>query len=1313
MSSTVAPYLYTEARLNIEPTYSNSTLHISTEPTGLFSGRKRSRPIESDVDQDEDSYAKRHIATEGSIFFRRSSRSPRTFLWRVLQDRNLLEIQSVDLAQSKQNTQESVLTFALSFANPIRLNGIAFADPEQHDALEVFVLTTSNELFTFTLSKGVLLRDSVPTSEEFDTSTCWKMYKPTSFSFKNPYKLVATSSLELFISLHDGSLLRLDRKAGDSGSSWRETFFSEGGWGSTFRGLIPFRGHNTVRFGDVDLESSTPTAIAMSPDSDHLFTVSLDHTLKAWNMKTGKTAVQTDLLGENEKENVHNGAQYLIDPSQGSIMQIVEVQGRPDGDMYYIVTNSPKDHRFKFWAIRDADSTAHGMRDLQSEAKLIPPLDELMNTNVWQIVEFRILPGHGWRQSQLWIRVRAGAFVKIFTLTFDLLAPPEDVEDVWQNNWAAVDEGSLSIDSLMNIAQYPAESDVLLAADDASSPSERWLDFLFYPGRFSTATLETALFVYRKGLKLLTDSTRASNDKPLKRRLCDAISAKIEVNKTASGQIDFERYQSDIAAQWHTYFGLVRLLHSRRADSLSLAFDAALALPWIVRADFVSPVRTCSEFEVINHNSDIFITQEEHYIVNSLPLANYLPDDNCVPVARLLIGARAFRRGLSAYFQSTFEQASTVNALQLSTDKTVNGVHKKYSRHVLELYDACALHSEVSNEDFDSLTESMQDLGGLGELTNDIFLAAIERLAEPERGSDLQQALTRYGDKTTIRGAQETLQSTHEAVLDLLALVVFMAGDLEPEELSSDFNASELYQDLMAKLKEHKILLWLASNVRQEPSKRTKEILDPLSKNKRTVQPALTLFESIFIGDWQAMRFPNESMSSLITYWSRAWTYGANLAKSYDGVVMHIMGNLIKHGNHELATEFEAFLPSGPWAQYLRGRLYLATGDFTMAGVLLKRCAEDLSSKSPKIDDIDTSNLLKGTERSFFNDGLPRFYMHVSSLYEALKIHTYTADFASLALEELGHNDPAALDDDALSKLDSRKRNMHNSPAAMQVDMAMEELHLLRVQQLKEEILSRIFSASLQTSHYRRAFDVLLLVRDPALRKANLQSLISSLIHSSLSPSSETSMSQQSPLTLLTSLPFPSHMYPEIDQILLTLTKKHLPFSPVASSTATPLPQYHQVMYAWRMHTQDFRGAASILYDRLQLLRSASSSTTSTTVGETSTSKPPVVASKVFEPDDETLLEAYLVCINALACLGKEDGWVLVDHASSSSVVVVGAAAAAAAAAAKKRKIVTLEDVRREYQTELDRRSDMLHGRFPLLGGGGGFGMPEGIAMEF
>jgi len=148
-------------------------------------------------------------------------------------------------------------------------------------------------------------------------------------------------------------------------------------------------------------------------------------------------------------------------------------------------------------------------------------------------------------------------------------------------------------------------------------------------------------------------------------------------------------------------------------------------------------------------------------------------------------------------------------------------------------------------------------------------------------------------------------------------------------------------------------------------------------------------------------------------------------------------------------------------------------------------------------------------------------------------------------------------------------------------------------------------------------------------------------------------------------LDIPNYLITDVDSILVSLARKHLPFSP----TPTLTPQYHQILYAWRIHNNDYRGAAEILFERLQRLKQTTA--------------------KVFEPDDETLVEAYLVLINTLACLGKDDAWILADSAEGEIGVKKS-----------KRRIVTLEEVRREYQSELDRRSEMQQGRFPLLGGG-------------
>ena len=80
--------------------------------------------------------------------------------------------------------------------------------------------------------------------------------------------------------------------------------------------------------------------------------------------------------------------------------------------------------------------------------------------------------------------------------------------------------------------------------------------------------------------------------------------------------------------------------------------------------------------------------------------------------------------------------------------------------------------------------------------------------------------------------------------------------------------------------------------------------------------------------------------------------------------------------------------------------------------------------------------------------------------------------------------------------------------------------------------------------------------------------------------------------------------------------------------------------------------------------------------------------------------------INLLACAGKDEGWVL-SGGSASKVAGDGSGGVGKPDGAK-RKVLTLQDVREEYQGELDRRSVIENGKWGFGfggdddGGGGG-----------
>ena len=224
---------------------------------------------------------------------------------------------------------------------------------------------------------------------------------------------------------------------------------------------------------------------------------------------------------------------------------------------------------------------------------------------------------------------------------------------------------------------------------------------------------------------------------------------------------------------------------------------------------------------------------------------------------------------------------------------------------------------------------------------------------------------------------------------------------------------------------------------------------------------------------------------------------------------------------------------------------------------------------------------------------------------------------------------------------------------------------------LRLDLLNRLFAASIHTSRFHGAYTALIQISEPDLRKSLLKIFLQTLI-------------QQNRIPQLLSFPYTS-LAADVDATLSDLALKASPASALAGPHASPpSTRYFEILYAWRMKAGDVRGAAQAVFERLARLRAS-----------------PAVGS---DPRDDRLLNAYLVLINALCCVAKEEAWVVVEPgawgAQAERAKGLGAGKTALGA---RRGVLTLEDVRAEYQAELDRVSKLEAGQW-------GFG--DGGAME-
>lgn len=152
---------------------------------------------------------------------------------------------------------------------------------------------------------------------------------------------------------------------------------------------------------------------------------------------------------------------------------------------------------------------------------------------------------------------------------------------------------------------------------------------------------------------------------------------------------------------------------------------------------------------------------------------------------------------------------------------------------------------------------------------------------------------------------------------------------------------------------------------------------------------------------------------------------------------------------------------------------------------------------------------------------------------------------------------------------------------------------------------------------------------------------------------------------LLLALPFAT-LSNDVDRILEALCQKTI-------NIGTG-PPYHKILYGWRISRNDFRGAASILYERLQRLKAGNSS------------------------KGEEIVQCYLLLINTLASVHADQQWILAEQPSEEPVVSMKSLTIGKGkplpVPTGARKVITLEEVRQEYQGELDRQSAIEHGRF-------------------
>ena len=1218
--------LYTETNFPVKASTPGSLHHIelpSKNPSEIKNQpqkRRRDRLVRT---SDEQTFAKQYLASASSIYFRHTKTYPRTFLWRVLRDSRSLEIQCADTARSASDQKEAHLTLSLDFPNAILPSGVALADGDRGDIISIFVLTESRELYTLSLHTNFFQSaQSIPE----DVSTWCHIESPSALTFDRPHLLYANTPYELFISFESGRLQRLSRKA-DS-HIWVQENYDEKPWTASLRDWVSRSGPKPILYESRYLNPLTTHSMVASTDSTHLYTICLNHTLRVWNVASGRLVASKDLLDtpRNPQESVY------INPAQSLSLKVFKLAKAGPS---ILASYSPLEGgQFKFWNINGGLTGPLLLEDRYPKTRLAAPDPDPSGNTLWSLTGFDIISSDAEHRFNLWLLWRNNNFHRLYSLRFD----PQFLSNSWNKDW---------VQSAVPRNRRSAVPDS--SKSTSNDMVSEWLDCLVRSKQYPVQVLETALLIYQEAT---AQSLAAAESKSLSERICSVVGANVALRKYGEGEMDYSRFTSDTDFQWRNLWRIVESLNETRLAPLSLAVDAFNGMVWLTMSDTCSAVRECSSLELMQHNEIPSMDSLESLTNDRWPYRRFSADGG-EPLSRitgLISAATTFSSAFSPELDSDFE-------LEMDEETLVDG-DIPISHRIDDIYEHVDFGTRISNETFKQLEQNLEQIGGLSSINNDLFYAILDHFNRHRQRPESALRSTVFGANMLSTGLRELVRSRCQLVIDLAALAIFIAGEMSSGEFDCpEFDAPELVEHLISVLRDYKRDVWLTKHTREVPLEFPGQDTSPnylrkdvpvVAQNARTV----TVMEDAIS---KAMR-PQPSMEKPQTYMltelledTEAYINGHDQVSAED-VTTYVLCDLIARGDLGLAIDFDHFLPVSGWALYVKAQLAIKRAEFSTASHYLQQAAHSLAlGKSSSSFHEKSAGLISPLDNDSFLHGLPRYYQHIMSLFEASKAYSQAAKFARLALKSLqpGHKEPFT--------------------------------------NFKSEILTRLFTAEIKCCRFPAAFETLVQFSDTALQKSSAIILVHAIFDSQAALSDKTDA-----LRTFQSLPIALHppLARHIDQYLMTQARKSKAstfFSKAASersalSVDSSQIDYQSIVSAIHMAQKDFRGALPVLYDQLQSTRKSTRARS--------------------DPQATSIRQAYLALINTMSCIKQDEAYLLIDVEDQSNTHGVNGDMVMAndenAEQRKKRKriIVTLEDLRREYQQVLDRCSRIERGDF-------------------
>jgi len=731
--------------------------------------------------------------------------------------------------------------------------------------------------------------------------------------------------------------------------------------------------------------------------------------MRVWDVRSGQILYTGDIL--NAKRDPQEDGRWSIDPSQSNLIHILEgVRGQ-----CLVVTYSPVGAgEFKFWKVKANDQGSIHVADCFPEAPLVPPSPSSLD--VWTLADFAVAQQAS--GPELWTMWKNNTTYRVQRLQLNIRS-----SSPFSDGWKGV-----SVDNSVPPVQTSGPCDPV-------DTTEKWLELIFYPGRFSKSTLETALAMYEKGLGTYRAPSSRSG-KSLAEAMCSVLGSTTTLDRTSAGGMDYEQFRGTSETQWMRFWRLLLELDKQRGEALSLVSDAEDGMIWVVCADCIAAIRQCSDLDRIFHN--IQSPERKHENVAALVSAG-------------LTFVDTFSDSISQLSRAALRAELYEDSAQSDEDR------------MQQFYDKAGFWRQITDEDCAQVVETLGQ--GFRMVTPRLYQDLFDLITSSSEANsqELREPFTGLGRKVVVRAVQETVDLHWQILFSQLLLLVHMEYEIENDDevLHARFDVGAIYRRLVAALRRLDHLRWM-STAELSASQSKANRLGTGTGGSPTRQRGI---EEIF---------PITALEGLIGHlFGLPESAGMPLTASITDMVLDLCApssstvlqtwllqcSLLKQDRPDLALELNPFADQDPFSTYIQGRVFLALKDYDMASFYFKKASIGLSI-STKQGERHSAGLLDDTEWNLLNSGLANYYAHIVNLYDRQRAYSYVIEFAQLSLQFTQVSNP---------------------------EMAAAT---------RTEMLSRLFTAATAISHFDVAHTALLSMGDDALQKAYLRRLVEKMCDS-------------------------------------------------------------------------------------------------------------------------------------------------------------------------------------------------------------------------